>query len=46
LTYKNGEVYEGCWKDGEMNGKGIWKLANGKVEHRDYTFGKYEVLKM
>ena len=31
LTYKNGDVYEGEWKDGERHGQGKLTYKNGVV---------------
>ena len=40
LTYFNGDVYTGKWKDGKLHGKGVYRFANGDVESHQYEDGK------
>jgi hypothetical protein len=30
LTYANGAIYDGEWKDGNRDGKGVYTWADGK----------------
>lgn len=38
----NGEEYDGDWKDGFKNGKGIWKSNKGDQYVGDWVKGKAE----
>ena len=39
-TFKNGNVFEGEYKNDKRDGFGIMKFSNGKIEGRDYSEGK------
>lgn len=38
---KKGDLYEGEWQNGQMNGQGIYKYANDDVYEGFYLNGKY-----
>ena len=40
LTFSNGDLYDGEWKNGQMHGSGVytWKVGNKKFEG-SYEFG-------
>ena len=39
MTYGNGDVYEGNWKDGKKNGKGKYTYTDGTVYEGDWKDG-------
>ena len=39
LKKKNGDIYEGEWKNGEFNGKGIYKYNNGNKYEGEFKDG-------
>jgi hypothetical protein len=39
MKYKNGDFYEGDWKDDRRDGKGMMKYANGNVYHGKWNYG-------
>lgn len=41
LSSPNGDVFEGEYKDGEVNGVGTYTYKSGKVEQREYKMGKF-----
>jgi len=43
MTYSNGDVYEGDWRDGNPHGKGKMTYSNGHVYEGDWRDGKHEV---
>ena len=41
ITFPNGDVYNGEWKDGKANGQGVmWKYASGDVYSGEWQDGK------
>lgn len=41
LTYPNDDIYDGDWKDGEMNGHGIMIYSNGSYYKGQWKDSKY-----
>lgn len=39
MKYKNGDFYDGNWKDNRKDGKGIMKYANGDFYHGKWSSG-------
>ena len=42
LLFADGNVYEGDYKNGNMEGKGVLRFANGHVDEGDYKNDKKE----
>lgn len=40
--FENGDLYNGQWKKGEMNGYGVYEFANGDVYKGAFKKGKME----
>ena len=39
-TYKNGDTYQGWWKDGKRHGPGTYTFASGIVYEGEWRYGK------
>ena len=44
LTYADGSVYDGEWKDNEMNGKGKYTCANGSIHEGYFMNNAFAIL--
>ena len=42
MTYANGDVYDGDWKNGEQEGRGKMTFASGNVFNGEWKGGKQE----
>ena len=40
MKYRDGDVYEGDWLEGEMHGKGIMKYLDDDIYEGDWFEGK------
>ena len=42
FTYKNGDIYEGPWKDDKRHGVGKYTFASGKVKNGRFDKGDFK----
>ena len=41
MTYKNGDIYDGPWKDDKRHGTGDYTFANGNKKKGEFNAGAF-----